>query len=39
MSDYESHSGKLRLVEAKENETFEQQCKRLWVKRRTRREL
>jgi hypothetical protein len=31
MSDYESHSGKLRLVEAKENETFEQQCKRLWV--------
>ena len=31
MSDYESHSGKLRLVEAKENETFEQQCKRLWI--------
>lgn len=31
MSDYESHSGRLRLANAKENETFEQQCKRLWI--------
>lgn len=31
MSDYESHSGKLRLVKPLENETFEEQCKRLWV--------
>ena len=31
MSDYESHSGKLRIVEAKENENFEQLCKRLWI--------
>ncbi len=31
MSDYESHSGKLRIVELKENETKEQLCKRLWI--------
>ena len=31
MSDYESHTGKLRKVEPKENETFEQLCKRLWI--------
>lgn len=31
MSDYESHSGKLKIVEPKENETIEQLCKRLWI--------
>lgn len=30
MSDYESHSGKLRKVLPNEGETFEQLCKRLW---------
>jgi len=31
MSDYESHTGKIRLLQPNENETFEEQCKRLWV--------
>ena len=31
MSDYESHSGKVRLAIPNENENFEQQCKRLWI--------
>ena len=31
MSDYESHTGKLRKVQPQENETFEQLCKRLWI--------
>ena len=31
MSDYESHMGKLRLLQPNENETFEEQCKRLWI--------
>lgn len=31
MSDYESHSGKIRILEPNKNETFEDQCKRLWV--------
>ena len=31
MSDYESHSGKIRLVQANSDESFEDQCKRLWV--------
>jgi hypothetical protein len=31
MSDYESHTGKLRKVLPQENETFEQLCKRLWI--------
>lgn len=33
MSDYESHSGKLRLVEPKENETLDQLKKRVWSER------
>src|ERR1035437_8043277 len=31
MSDYESHTGKLRIAEPMNNETFEEKCKRLWV--------
>src|ERR1035441_2741349 len=31
MSDYESHSGKLRLLQTQEGETLTQQCKRLWL--------
>ncbi len=31
MSDYESHSGKIRKVFPQVNENFEQLCKRLWV--------
>lgn len=31
MSDYESHTGKLKKVLPNENETFEQLCKRLWI--------
>lgn len=30
MSDYQSNSGKIKLVEPKEGESFEQQCQRLW---------
>lgn len=33
MSDYESHSGKLRRVPMKENETLEQLKKRIWAER------
>lgn len=31
MSDYESHTGKIKKVEPRENESFEQLCRRLWV--------
>lgn len=31
MSDYESHSGKLKLLKRNEDETFEAQCQRLWL--------
>ena len=31
MSDYETHSGKLRLLEPQNGETLEEQCKRLWI--------
>ncbi len=32
MSDYESHSGKLRKIVSNENESFDDICKRMWVK-------
>ena len=31
MSDYESHTGKLRKLMPLEGETFEEQCQRLWL--------
>lgn len=31
MSDYESHSGKVRLLYLNPGETFEEQCLRLWL--------
>lgn len=31
MSDYESHSGKIRKVQPQDNELFEDTCKRLWL--------
>ena len=33
MSDYEQHSGKLKVVEPRENETLEQLKKRLWMEK------
>ncbi len=33
MSNYESHSGKLRIVEPKENETLDQLKKRIWCEK------
>lgn len=31
MSDYETHSGKIKKLIPFENESFEDQCKRLWI--------
>jgi hypothetical protein len=31
MSDYESHSGKLKVIERFPEETFDQLCRRIWV--------
>jgi hypothetical protein len=31
MSEHESHTGKIRLLQPLDGETFDQQCRRLWV--------